>query len=145
MPEISLGILAACLPFTPKFFQSLRNSKLWSGFNSSFHAIIQSKSDFRPSDAPSDKRKAAKTVNEPCSHKVPLRTYNVLPDEIELTTGTDKNETSTRDDHWVEGPQNLQIMRTVHIATTHEVDPGGSTMPDVENQASGLSYGYHRY
>lgn len=78
--------------------------------------------------------------------------YNVLPDEIELTTTKNKSKNkrkrTTRDDHdhhqIEEGfLPNLQIMRTVHIATTtHEVNPASSTtMPDFggrkKNQAAG--------
>lgn len=135
--EIAFGFLAACLPVTPKFFESFRNLHIWSSLNSSFHSIIHSKTDSRIFGAQSGKSKAAKLGDGSNRFHAALTDFNSLPNEIEPAT-ENKNGEITQD--------NRQIMRTVHIATTHEVNTA-SNKPDFDNQASGISYGYrwHEY
>lgn len=108
---------------------------------SSFHAAGQSKTEFKIFDVRSEKSKNAKIGQGSNSYQATLTNYDVLPDELELTK-KDKSKRSTGDEHRIESSQNLQIMRTIHIATTYRVDPA-STMPDFGNSAGSLPYGHH--
>lgn len=41
--ETTCGILAMCLPISPKFFRSIQNSNFWSGLRTSFHSLTRSR------------------------------------------------------------------------------------------------------
>ena len=105
--------------------------------------MIQSKTDSRTFGAQSGKSQAAKLGDGSSSFHAALTDNISLPDEIESATNN-KNGESSQDNHRIGDSQQLQIMRTVHIATTHEVVTA-STMPDFGNQASRMSYGYRRH
>ena len=84
--ETTCGILAMCLPTSPKFFHSIQNSKFWSGLKISLHSLIGSKSQFTQiSNVRSDKAKLAKQSNGSHNLKAPFREYNASsPYDIEL-------------------------------------------------------------
>lgn len=104
--EIASGVLAASLPYSPTFVRSLKDSNLWSGLGNSGYFSTRSKTKSKPK-------------------------YHSLPYGTELTTTSTKGrkERSTQASHWTETSQNLQIMRTIHIATTEETGPA-PTMPE---------------
>lgn len=143
-PEITFGILAVCLPILPKFVKSLRNLHLLSRLNGrSFHSIIHSKIDPRTFGAQSDISSAAKLDDGWNSLHAPLTNSKSLPDEMELATKK-RNGESTEESHEIRHSHPLQILRTVHIATTHEI-ASASMMADLDNQASSMQYASRRH
>ena len=143
-PEIAFGILAVCLPIVPKFVNSLQNSHWWFRVNSFFHSIIHFKIDPRTFDAQSDKSSAAKLDDGWNSLHAPLTNSKSLPDEVELATTNNRNGESAEETHEMRHSQPLQILRTVHIATTHEV-ASASMMAGLDNQASSMAYASRRH
>lgn len=99
-------------------------------------------------DAQSDKSKTAKLNNGSNDSHLALSEYKSLPVDIERATrntNNNKNGAGNQQDKYETGPsQPLQIMRTVHIATTRDVDTV-SALPDFDNQAASMSYEYHRH
>ena len=140
--ELTFGILAMCSPIIPKFFGSFQNLR-WPRSNSFLHSITRSNINSRTSGAQFGKSKAVKLGDGSSSFHAALTDNISLSDEIESAT---KNKTGERiqENHRIGQSQQLQIMRTVHIATTYEVDTA-STMPDFDNQTSRISYGYRRH
>lgn len=63
--EETCGILAVCLPLSPKFFESVQDSKLWSRFRTSLLSLTQSHTGATrcPETSP-EESKAAKLSNE---------------------------------------------------------------------------------
>jgi hypothetical protein len=60
--EMACGILAMCLPVSPKFFRSFKDSSLWSGLRSSFYFFLRFKTEAGWTfSTHSDENKAAKS------------------------------------------------------------------------------------
>lgn len=83
--ELTCGILAMCLPMSPKFFRSLQDSKMWSGFRLSLHSITRSKTQLI--QTPNTRHDVAGPTNQRSSShslKATFREYNFSPHDIEL-------------------------------------------------------------
>ena len=77
--EATCGILAICLPLSPKFFESVQDTKLWSRFRTSIHSITRSKTGpARSPEASPDEILAAKLSNGNGSSNLPanFKKYN---------------------------------------------------------------------
>lgn len=100
-PEMASGILAMCLPVSPKFFQGLKKSKL----GTSLQSLFRGKSDTNLNlGIQSDERKTAKNYVSAFSRK-----YRFLSDEIPNEHSLGELSTS-------------QILRTTQIVTTSDRD-----------------------
>lgn len=63
--EATCGILAVCLPLSPKFFASVQDTKLWSRFRSSLLSLTRSNTGAtRSPETSSAESKAAKLSNQ---------------------------------------------------------------------------------
>lgn len=107
VPEVASGILAMCLPVSPKFFRHIKDSNLWSGPKSFIFSFWRPKTEAKwPTDtyaaAGGGENKTPKlqgTTSD--SNKVKgNKKYNILSDGIELVTKTsnDGSGQSTRDE-----------------------------------------------
>lgn len=69
--EATCGILAICLPLSPKFFESVRDKKLWSRFKTSLLSLTGSTTAAtRSSETSPEESKAAKLSNKIGSSKL---------------------------------------------------------------------------
>lgn len=76
--ETTCGILAICLPISPKFFRSVYDSKIWSGLRTSLHSYTRSRIQFiQASNTPTYDAEPAKHSNGSHSFKALFRKYNV--------------------------------------------------------------------
>lgn len=76
--EATCGILAVCLPISPKFFRSLHDSQLWSAlrgfsFSRSKSQLAGNSGDSRSSESPSDEK--SKTAKLSSSGTPNLKAY----------------------------------------------------------------------
>lgn len=129
--ELTFGIWVVCLPTLPKFLGSFEKPTFWSDFKNSLRFLIRSKTEPKISEPRCDGSQAATRHVESNDFTARLKTYNVLPSDIETvsTSTKESGERITEDGHpETQTPTELQIMRTVHIATTHEAATA-STMP----------------
>lgn len=110
--EATCGILTMCLPVSPKFFQSLRDAKLWFKLKNSLHSypFMRSKNGRLVSnaEAPSDENIVAKLNirNDPTSLKGYFKKYHyVTAHETELASVSSNDggeRTVVRDDREVQ-------------------------------------------
>ena len=81
--ETTCGILAMCLPISPKFFRSIHDSKFWSGLRISLHSLtrspVQSSQIF---NTRSDEAKTAKQSNGSHNLKALFQEYNVSSQHV---------------------------------------------------------------
>ena len=138
-PEIASGILAFCLPASPKFFQSLKESSLWSGLKSFVQSCLRPKTEAKSvfvtgyDEQRNEQHKAAKGYDSLSSFNAWFKKYNVLSDENGLvsTSKNDSRNRSTRNEHSMEKCSN-QIIRTTHIMTTSEFSTASTSNPGNE-------------
>lgn len=77
--EATCGILAMCLPVSPKFFKSLSDTKLWSILKSSFPSFTRPKTELsRTSETCPDEIKALKLNNGFHSLQATFKKYNYV-------------------------------------------------------------------
>lgn len=99
--ETTCGILAMCLPISPKFFRSLQDAQLWSvlrGFSFSRSKLGSTGN----SETPSDESKAAKLGSGPHDFKAYFKRYNyksTKETELDSISSQANIARSTRDDH----------------------------------------------
>lgn len=98
--EATCGILAICLPISPKFFNSLQGSRFWI----SFHHLPRSRTAIlRTSDPRSDKIHATANLSHGSSRlNVRYQQDNYLSKhevESNSTSGDANGERTLRDDH----------------------------------------------
>lgn len=132
--EIASAFLAACLPYSPKFFKSLKDSTLWSGFKNSMHLHTQAKTKSTPVDTRTVEHKPARFREGLSSLNALFKKHKILPDGTELTRTSMKSrkESNTEATHSSETSQNLESMRTIHTTTTEESGLA-HTMPNPPN------------
>ena len=76
--ETTCGILAMCLPISPKFFRSIHDSKFWSGLRSSLQSHTWSRIQYsQTSKVQMDEAELAKHSNGSHSLKALFRKHNV--------------------------------------------------------------------
>lgn len=126
IPEMTSGLLAMCLPVSPKFFQALKTSKL----GTSLQSLIRRKSKADLSfDVQSVERKTAESPAKGRSRK-----HRVLWDEVS-TSKTASSEQGTPSEYAVREPsmnQIIQIVRTIQIETSER---DAASMPNPGNGA----------
>lgn len=83
--EVASGIVAACLPYAPKFFKSLKDLNLWSGIRSYSHLSAQLKTRVKPFGTRTDENKAERCHNGMSSLNALFRKHNISSSGIELT------------------------------------------------------------
>ena len=77
--EATCGILAMCLPVSPKFFKSLSETKLWSILKSSFPFFTRSKAELiRNSETCPDEIQVPKLSNGFHSLQATFKKYNYV-------------------------------------------------------------------
>ena len=99
-----------CLAISPKFFKSLRDSKLWSSFKVSLHSLTRSKSgpSTRTSDTRSEKTDTTKSNNNDSSgFKARFKKYNFFSSKSTGPASASSNDSMgrsvpVRDDDGVE-------------------------------------------
>ncbi len=86
--EVTCGILATCLPISPKFFRSLQDAKLWSNLRISLHSFTGSKKESTSkSETSSDRKIPAKLNSSSNSLKACFKKYRyVTTNESELVS-----------------------------------------------------------
>lgn len=104
LPEIASGILAMCLPVSPKFFRSLKDSTLWSSLKRIFQPFRLKPDVLWTSDLHSDVNKVAKSKNDSAGFGTRFRKYNILRGETELVSKTkdSSSEPGTRNENSME-------------------------------------------
>lgn len=128
IPEMASGILALCLPVSPRFFQSLKESKHLSGVRSSLRSFLQlSRTDRSwPSDNLSGRNERKKFWKGSDTTEETSRMYSVLPEGHELVSksGNASSESNTReqvpDAVFRNQKEDPRIIRSIHIATTDD-------------------------
>lgn len=93
LPEIASGILAMCLPVSPKFFRSLKDSPLWSSPKRIFQPFRLKPDALGTSDLHPDVNKVAKCKTDSGGLRTIFRKYNILQGETELVSKS-KNSSS---------------------------------------------------
>lgn len=106
--EATSGILAMCLPISPKFFRSLQDAKLWSSLKISLHSFVR-KSTSGPlsnSETPSEQNIAAKLDSRSISLKnPPFKKYHyITTNELELAS------VSSSKDSCADGGRNVRAV-----------------------------------
>ena len=86
--EMTCGILAMCLPISPKFFKRLQAAKFWSSLRTSLHSLTRSKIE-PTSETPTDENVVAKLDSGSSSLKAYFRKYHyVTANENEIELGS---------------------------------------------------------
>ena len=103
--EATCGILAMCLPISPKFFRNLQDAQLWSALR--VFSLSRSKTgSMGDSETPSDEIKAAKLGNGSQNFKAYFKQYNYKSaNETELDSVSSQagiTQTSRDDKHDLE-------------------------------------------
>lgn len=133
LAEITFGIIACCLPTTPKFFQAMRKAKLIIGLESYVRTFLHksgsgsyAKSSDHSDGRPSTSLHVSKEV------KARPRHYTTLSESHEMLATSDKDTLNC-------GPRkeaipgrnaDVNIMRTVQIAAVKE--DANDLVPDIE-------------
>lgn len=128
LPEMTLGLLAMCLPVSPKFFQSVKDSSFWSSLGSSLHFFSRPYTEAIgiPSTYPDECKasKVAKGDQGSNSFQAILKKHKVPLDENEneprSTAKDGSSDQSTRNDHLGENHSPHHITRTTQIEITNE-------------------------
>lgn len=121
--ELTAGFLVLCLPTLPKFLGSFEKPTFWPNLRNSLHFSDRSKAEPKTSEPRDDGSQASKRPVEPSDSTARIINYDALSDDIELASKSTKEsgEGIIEDDYsGTEKLPELQIMRTVHITTTHE-------------------------
>ena len=131
IPEMTSGLLAMCLPVSPKFFQALKTSKL----RTSFRSLIRrkSKGDLSLGVQPIER----KTAEIPA--KARSRKHRVLRDEVSASNN-DSSEQNLPGEHAMREPSTNQIVRTIQIETSER---DAASMPNSGNGAYDVWYDKH--
>lgn len=115
--EATCGILAMCLPISPKFFKSLQDAKLWSTLRISLHSFMKSRNEpTSNSETSSDEDIAAKLNRRSTSLKTHFKKYHyVTTNGTELASVSSKasTERNVRADYEVEVVWNFLFLRTM--------------------------------
>ena len=134
--ELTSGISAACLPYSPIFYKSLKASDLWSGLRSWSHFLTQSKTKSTPAGTRIKETTPARSRDRLSSLNVLFKRHNILPYEIDSATismtdgkqrNTHANDSGTS--------QDLESMGAIHTALTEETG-SAPTMPKPSNWCS---------
>lgn len=124
--EIASGFLAVCLPVSPRFFCSLKDSMIVSRLGASLHSLLyRSKNDASfISGRQSSDSEAAKPWKDSKNSKTKLNRYTILPEQHELVQAPWKGNmvSSIQSEGFRGSPQfpkaDHQITRTIQIATS---------------------------
>jgi hypothetical protein len=99
-PELASGIVAMCLPVSPRFFRHFKDSNFWSGLKFSIRSFSRPKTEAEwttDTYAAVGENKASNGSSG--SFKVKIKESNIFSDETELATmPKDGSGRSTRDE-----------------------------------------------
>ena len=133
LAEITFGIIACCLPTTPKFFQTMRKAKLIIGLESYVRTFLhKSRSDSYAKSSDQSDGRPSTNLNVSKEAKARPRHYTTLSESHEMLATSDKD--TLHCEHRKEAipgrDADANIMRTVHIAVVKE--DANDLLPDIE-------------
>lgn len=120
------GILAVCLPVSPKFFQGLKTSRLGTFLRSLLHGKSEAGLNL---SIRSGERQTAKG-----HHKATFRKYRFLSDEVS-TSKNDSNEQDMPTEYSLGELSTKQILSTTQIVTSER---DAASIGDLGNEASNV-------
>jgi hypothetical protein len=146
IPEMASGFLAVCLPVSPKFFRSLKESTIISRLEASLRSLLHPSrnEDTFPSENKSSGNEAAKLWKGPSNTEAKSNKYIILgePHEMVPTPRKGGAENNLQDEHLTKSSQvqqaNNQIFRTIQIATSN--DPVHAPIQNAGNGAEASWY-----
>lgn len=139
MAEITFGIIACCLPTTPKFFQAMKKTKLIVGLESYLRTFLHksgSGSYAKFSDHGDGRSSTSLHVSKEV--KARPRHYTIISESHEMLATSDKDTLNCdpRKEAIPGRNADASIMRTVQITVVKE--DANDLVPDIEKGPAGL-------